>query len=99
MRSLAEVGSITTGSTPPTNEPAFYDGEYMFVAPGDITGVRYVTSSEKTLTREGFERSRRLPKGSVLFVCIGSTIGKVGQAAEECCTNQQINAITAQAGF
>jgi type I restriction enzyme, S subunit len=98
-RSLAEVGSITTGSTPPTNEPAYYDGEYMFVAPGDITGLRYVTRAEKTLTREGFERSRKLPKGSVLFVCIGSTIGKIGQAAEECCTNQQINAITSKAGF
>lgn len=99
VRSLAEVGSVTTGSTPPTDEPAYYDGEYMFVAPGDITGLRYVTRTAKTLTREGFERSRKLPKGSVLFVCIGSTIGKVGQAAEECCTNQQINAITSNAGF
>lgn len=99
VHSLGEVGSITTGSTPPTDEPAYYDGEYMFVAPGDITGLRYVTNTAKTLTKQGFERSRKLPKGSVLFVCIGSTIGKVGQAMAECCTNQQINAITANAGF
>ena len=31
--------------------------------------------------------------GSVLFVCIGSTIGKVAQSVRDCATNQQINAV------
>tara|TARA_B110000503_G_scaffold41606_1_gene68389 strand:- start:4852 stop:5838 length:987 start_codon:yes stop_codon:yes gene_type:complete len=46
------------------------------------------------LSLKGFEFSRRIPSGSVLFVCIGSTIGKVGIAATELTTNQQINAVT-----
>ena len=31
-------------------------------------------------------------------MCIGSTIGKVAQAARQCATNQQINAVVAKPG-
>ncbi|OBJ91220.1 hypothetical protein A5639_10940 [Mycolicibacterium conceptionense] len=45
------------------------------------------------LSAKGFAGSRRVPAGSTLFVCIGSTIGKVGLAGEDLATNQQINSI------
>lgn len=45
------------------------------------------------LSTKGFAGSRRVPAGSTLFVCIGSTIGKVGLAGEDLATNQQINSI------
>ncbi len=41
----------------------------------------------------GVEKTRKVPDGSVLFVCIGSTIGKIGIASKELATNQQINSI------
>jgi type I restriction enzyme S subunit len=52
-----------------------------------------VRASERTLTPEGLEEAKPLPKGAVLFTCIGATIGKSGIAARQLATNQQINAI------
>jgi type I restriction enzyme S subunit len=46
----------------------------------------------------GFQQTRPIKAKSVLFVCIGSTIGKVAQNLKECATNQQINSIIAGPG-
>jgi type I restriction enzyme S subunit len=51
------------------------------------------------LTDLGFEKTRPIRAGSTLFVCIGSTIGKVAQNSEECATNQQINAVIPSKSF
>jgi type I restriction enzyme, S subunit len=96
---LGDVGRVTTGSTPDTFNKSYYNGEKQFVTPADIDFNRYVMSTKTTLTEAGFCNARKAPKNSVLFVCIGSTIGKVAQAFEECTTNQQINAITANDDF
>ena len=90
---LGDVGEIITGSTPPTNERGHYDGEYLFVSPFDIQDNRYVENTKTTLTKSGFLNGRKVKKGSSLFVCIGSTIGKVAQAKHDCTTNQQINSV------
>ncbi|MGW9641723.1 restriction endonuclease subunit S [Streptomyces albidoflavus] len=87
------VGAIVTGGTPPTRDRSNYGFHRMFVGPGDLGRAKYVTRTAKMLSERGFARSRRVPAGSTLFVCIGSTIGKVGLAAAELATNQQINAI------
>src|SRR5690606_10841880 len=68
-------------------------GEYLFVSPADIQANRHVESTRTTLTEKGFKKGRKIRKGSSLFVCIGSTIGKIGQAKEDCITNQQINSV------
>ena len=94
-RSLSAVSKIITGSTPPTNVETYYGGQRLFVSPADIQSNRFVYHTKTTLTESGFIKGRKIKKGSVLFVCIGSTIGKVGQAMEECLTNQQINALEA----
>lgn len=92
---LAEVGEITTGTTPSTSEKANYDGDFLFVSPADMGGMRDMHTTQKTLTKLGLSKTRPVPKDSVLFVCIGSTIGKVAQAGDELATNQQINSIYA----
>lgn len=92
---LGEVGKIITGSTPSTSIKEYYDGKKLFVSPADIQGNRYVSETKTTLTELGFNKGRKVKKNSVLFVCIGSTIGKVAQASEECLTNQQLNVIEA----
>ncbi len=43
--------------------------------------------------------SRRFPRNSILFVCIGSTIGKCGIAPVELTSNQQINALFPSSSF
>ena len=92
---LSEVSTITTGTTPSTSKKEYYDGKRLFVSPADIKDNRFVVTTKTTLTELGFKKGRKLAKGSVLFVCIGSTIGKIAQVYEECMSNQQINALTA----
>lgn len=90
---LDNLGNIFTGSTPDTSKSELYEGKYPFVSPIDIHNNRYVKSTNKTVSKEGFYGGRVIPKGASLFVCIGSTIGKVGQAEINVTTNQQINAL------
>jgi len=92
-KKLVEIGEIVTGSTPPTANHSYYNGNFLFVSPVDIQDNRYVTNTITTLTQEGFLKGRKISVGATMFVCIGSTIGKVAQAKQECITNQQINSI------
>jgi type I restriction enzyme S subunit len=99
LKRLGEVAKITTGSTPSTLIEEYYNGNKLFVSPADIQGNRFVYNTKTTLTEVGFSKGRKISKGSILFVCIGSTIGKVAIASEECLTNQQINALDSYTGF
>ncbi|WP_228409830.1 restriction endonuclease subunit S [Chryseobacterium sp. T16E-39] len=90
---LESLGNIITGSTPATDETTFYNGNRLFVSPTDLQSNRYVFKTKTTLTEKGFNKGRKIRRGSTYFVCIGSTIGKVGQATEDSITNQQINSV------
>lgn len=92
-KSLGEIGEIITGSTPPTLQNEYYSGDYLFVSPYDINESRWLNQTKTTLTELGFSKGRKIEAGSTLFVCIGSTIGKVVQIKNECITNQQINSL------
>ncbi len=98
-KKLRDISKVITGSTPPTANREYYDGDKLFVSPADISENRFVSETKTTLTILGFEKGRKVKKDSVLFVCIGSTIGKVAQAKEDSLTNQQINALEAKKGF
>lgn len=93
QRKLREVGNVVTGSTPSTLDKTNYNGSHLFVSPADIKGNRYVDKTTTTLSEKGFRKGRILKEGAILFVSIGSTIGKVAQIRQEAVTNQQINAV------
>ncbi len=99
IKSLGEIATIATGNTPPTRDTSNYGDEYLFVSPVDIGESKYVSATEKRLSRKGFSISRRFPKDSILFVSIGSTIGKCCLAAVDLTSNQQINAILPSTNF
>lgn len=90
---ISDVGEVITGSTPATNKSEYYGGAFMFVSPADISDKRYLYSTNTTLTELGFQKTRPIEPNSILFVCIGSTIGKLAQNKKVCATNQQINSI------
>jgi len=90
---ISDYGRVYTGNTPPTNDLENYGDEFLFVSPSDLGSEKYILNTEKKLSKKGFLISRKFPQGSVLFTCIGSTIGKSGVAAIELTSNQQINAI------
>jgi len=99
--SIADLGEIVTGTTPPTRERAYYDdGNIPFISPGDIEHGTPIASTQKCITDSGLAVSRALPAGTTCVVCIGSTIGKVGRTtAAASATNQQINAIVPGVGY
>ncbi len=96
---VGDLGKVITGSTPSTYIPEYYDGPHLFVSPADISDFRFVENTKTTLSKLGFEKTRHVKSGSILFVCIGSTIGKVAQNRFQCATNQQINSIIPSAEF
>jgi type I restriction enzyme, S subunit len=98
---ISSLGTIVTGTTPPTEDSSNYvGGELQFVAPGDIEHGSRIEHTEKFLTEKGLNRSRKITAGTTCFVCIGSTIGKVGLVTSPiCATNQQINSIIPRIDF
>jgi len=95
---ISDLGEVVTGSTPATSQPDYYGGNRPFVSPADISDLRFVDTTKTTLSEDGFTKVRPIRALSILFVCIGSTIGKVAQNVNECATNQQINAVVAKSG-
>jgi type I restriction enzyme, S subunit len=93
VKKLGEIALIATGNTPPTSDRSNYGDEYLFVSPADLGSTKWIIDSEKKLSQKGFNISRKFPKNSILFTCIGSTIGKTGMANRELTSNQQINAV------
>ena len=97
-KAISGLGEVITGSTPSTTRSEYYGGDRQFVSPADISQLRFIRETKTTLTELGFQQTRLIKAKSVLFVCIGSTIGKVAQNLKECATNQQINSVTAGTG-
>ena len=93
VKPLFEIGDIATGTTPPTNNKSNYGEDYFFVSPADLGKGKYIVDTEKKLSKLGFSIARKYPANSILFTCIGSTIGKAGIAKIELTSNQQINAV------
>lgn len=92
-KSISDIGDVVTGSTPNTAKREFYGGDISFVSPADISELRFVETTKTTLTELGFAQTRPIRAGSTVFVCIGSSIGKVAQVRRDSATNQQINSV------
>jgi len=93
VKKIKDTGKIITGNTPPTKNLEYYNNDYLWATPGDLGTIKYIEFTARMLSRKGIEVSRLIPRDSILVVCIGSTIGKVGMALHDMATNQQINSI------
>ena len=92
-KKVRDLGIVLTGSTPSTSVDDYWGGQIPFITPADIDDSPTVIEPERFVTESGLAKSRKFPKDSVMTVCIGSTIGKVGLSIEESCCNQQINVL------
>lgn len=93
---LKEIGLTQTGTTPSKTDPKNYGDYIPFIRPSEIDvdgcgSIEY--DSEMKLSEQGLNNGRLFKKGSILMVCIGATISKVGIANEEVSCNQQINVL------
>ncbi|EAL8252711.1 restriction endonuclease subunit S [Campylobacter coli] len=98
-KSLGEIGEIITGTTPSKNNPNFYGNEYPLFKPSDLNGDMIIKYASDNLSKLGFDNARNLPKDTILVVCIGASIGKVGVSGVNGSCNQQINAIIPNSAF
>ena len=87
---LKELGTITTGGTPPSAKAGMFDGPIPFVTPGDLDSEAPV---KRSVTEAGAKEIVTVRQGSTLVCCIGATIGKIGVARVRSAFNQQINAV------
>ena len=90
---LSELGELITGNTPNTQEKDNYGNAIPFIKPGDFNQDGGLNYNNQGLSKKGKLKARLVNKNSVLMVCIGATIGKVGITSKEITTNQQINSI------
>ena len=97
---IADLGRVVTGSTPPSRNPGWFGESTPFVTPSDMTAGDRRPQPERWLSDDGRAglRTRLVPGDSVAFVCIGATIGKVCLLPTESVTNQQINTVIPSAG-
>jgi type I restriction enzyme S subunit len=90
---LGNSGYTQTGSTPPKKHPEYYGDFIPFIGPADISnqGMKYPVDG---LSEKGISVGRLIPKGSIMMVCIGGSIGKCYINEMDVSCNQQINTIT-----
>ena len=94
---IAQLGKIVTGKTPPTKIVDYFGVTYPFITPSDITDyfVRRLNTTERGLSESGkqYQKNLLIPKDSVCFVAIGSTVGKMCLTSKNSFTNQQLHSI------
>ncbi|WP_297418473.1 restriction endonuclease subunit S [Clostridium sp.] len=96
IKKLKEIGCTQTGNTPKTSNPENYGDFIPFVKPADIDilGNGEIRYDNEGLSKKGLDNARHIPKNSILMVCIGASIGKVGYTDRDVSCNQQINTLT-----
>lgn len=94
VKRLKDVAKVQTGNTPPMAEKENYsDIGFPWVKPNELFDLTPTYNTNDFISEIGKEQVRIIKKGSVMVCCIGS-IGKMGVAGVDLCTNQQINSIT-----
>lgn len=94
QRKLGDIAEIIGGGTPDTNNKDYWNGDINWYAPAEIGDQIYVNSSERKITKEGYNNSsaKILPVGTVLFTSRAG-IGKTAILTREGCTNQGFQSI------
>ena len=91
---VANLGEVICGKTPPTSNPENYGDEVPFITIPDMHGFLVVTATNRSLSRTGADGQKKkyLPPGTVCVSCI-ATPGLVIRVTTESQTNQQINSV------
>lgn len=95
-KSLKEIGKTQTGTTPKTSDKHNYGSFMPFIKPADINidGLGGLNYDNEGLSEQGVAQGRLFDSYSILMVCIGATIGKVGYSLHPISCNQQINVLS-----
>ena len=99
--SLSELGKTITGKTPSSQYPEDFGDEVPFITPSDSFEKKYISRSERYLSRLGSDclKDKIISSDSIMVTCIGSAMGKVAKNSLPSVTNQQINSIIVNENF
>jgi len=95
VKRVKNIGSIFNGSTPSSSVESYWDGDIIWVTPGDFKNYRYsIDNSENKITDDGYKNcgTSLVPIGSIILTT-RAPIGNVLLAAKELCTNQGCKSI------
>jgi type I restriction enzyme S subunit len=87
-KQLGDLAQIVGGGTPESFIPEYWGGDIIWFTPTEIKS-KYLQRSRRTISAEGLKNSsaKLLPIGALLL-STRATVGDVGIATAECCTNQ-----------
>ena len=85
---------VIGGSTPASENPAYWGGNVVWVTPVDVSREERLKNSQKKLTNEGVAAcsTEIVPAGSIV-VTSRAPVGNVSLAEIELCTNQGCKAL------
>ncbi len=90
-KTLGEVASIQSGSTPSTKNDLYWNGNIPWITPKDLSNHNsvFIKNGERSITELGLKNSSAqvLPKYSILFTS-RAPIGYIAIAEDEVTTNQ-----------
>lgn len=99
---LNEILEVKGGTTPSTKEPLFWNGEFHWTSPRDLSNLQFplLLNTDKKITKEGLKKisSGLLPKGTLLLSS-RAPIGYLAITEIETAINQGYIAINAKKGF
>lgn len=87
---LGEICEIVTGSTPKSSNPNYWNGEYKWITPAEISDDDFIVfDTQRKITKLGIEKTglKSFPKGTVLLSS-RAPIGKVAISGCEMYCNQ-----------
>jgi len=90
---LVNIGVAETGTTPSKFHPEYFGSFIPFLGPANMLNGQIISETQG-LSEIGANYGRIVPKGSILQVCIGGSIGKCAIVDKPVTINQQINSIT-----
>ena len=86
---------IQTGKTPPMSNPEYYaSNDIEWIKPSDIGFDKFITASDWISNKAVKENKATIYKpNTLLIICIGGGIGRLGIVDKLCSSNQQITGI------
>jgi type I restriction enzyme S subunit len=98
---LDDLVTIKGGTTPSTTEPSYWDGDFYWTSPKDLSNLKcpVLLTTEKRITKEGLKKigSGLLPKGTLLLSS-RAPIGYLAITDIETAINQGYIAINSKNG-
>jgi len=93
---ISELGEIVSGATPSTSISEFWNEEYVWITPYDLSRLKtkFIETSERKISKLGLQNcsATLLPKGSIVLSS-RAPIGYLAIVKKEFCTNQGCKSI------